>query len=311
ARGYAALAAARAQVLRANVRLTLLDQRLDEARHDVGVARALRQEERERVAAINDRRDAIIRDEVRFLAYVRPRAVDPVRRAAPSWQLEISGAVPPVPACLQQHDEPPDPLRAYVQLFRQSPARWFTAIAPRLRELNTKEKLVELLTAAQRSALDFTAEKRLPFSSAGFAEATQTVLRSSYSLIASFRSAGAALKVPRPEFFSWEALYREAEQHSSLRDIIAGRHGHAALARAAADELELIEQVGTCLHAEFAAVAPAIRLVWVERYSEFDKPSPLRDLTMLPRFGSLPRTARRRFQAFVDWLFGRVNLKEH
>jgi hypothetical protein len=310
ARGRAALAAARQQVRAADVRIGLLDSRLAEARHDVSVARALRQEERERVGAINDRRDTIVRDEVRFLAYVRPRAVEPVRRASPSWRLEQSGTLAPVPACLQQHDEPPDPLRAYVQLFRHSPVRWFTHIGPRLRELNTKEKLVELLSAARRSALDFTAEKRLAFSSPGFAAATQTVLRSSYSLIEGFRIAGAALQVPRPELRSWEDLRRDAEEHASLRDIIAGRHGNAALARAAADELELIEQVATCLHAEFAAVAPATRLVWVERYSEFDKPSPLRDLTALPRFGSLPRTARRRFQAFVDWLFGRVDLKQ-
>ena len=310
ARGEAALAAAREQVRAANVRLGLLDPRLAETRHDVGVARALRQEERDRIAAINHRRDAIIRDEVRFLAYVRPRAIDPVRRALPSWRLEASGTLAPVPACLQKHDEPPDPLRAYVQLFRHSPARWFTNIGPRLRELNTKEKLIELLGAARRSALDFTAERRIAFSSPGFAAATQTVLRSSYSLIERFRTAGAALQVPRATLLSWENLLRDAEQHASLRDIIAGRHGHAALARAAADELELVEQVATCLHAEFAAVAPATRLLWVERYSEFDKPSPLRDLTALPRFGSLPRAARRRFQAFVDWLFGRVNLRE-
>jgi hypothetical protein len=310
ARGQAALVAAREQVRAAEVRLGVVDSRLAEARHDVGVARALRQEERERVAAINDRRDTIIRDEVRFLAYVRPRAVDPIRRTAPSWRLEVSEALAPVPACLQQHDEPPDPLRAYVQLFRHSPARWFTAIGPRLRELNTKEKLVELLSAARRSALDFTAEKRLAFSSPGFAAATQTVLRSSYSLVERFRVAGAALLVPRAELLSWEDLRREAEQHASLRDIIAGRHGHAGLARSAADELELVEQVATCLHAEFAAVAPAIRLIWVQRYSEFDKASPLRDLTALPRFGSLPRAARRRFQAFVDFLFGRVDLKQ-
>jgi hypothetical protein len=310
ARGRAALAAARLQVRAADVRLGLLDSRLAEARHDVGVARALRQEERERVGAINDRRDTIVRDEVRFLAYVRPRAVEPVRRALPSWRLEQSGTLAPVPACLQQHDEPPDPLRAYVQLFRHSPVRWFTAIGPRLRELNTKEKLVELLSAARRSAIDFTAEKRLAFSSPGFAAATLTVLQSSYSLIEGFRAAGAALQVPKPELRSWEDLRRDAEEHASLRDIIAGRHGDAALARAAADELELIEQVATCLHAEFAAVAPAIRLIWVERYSEFDKPSPLRDLTVLPRFGSLPRAARRRFQAFVDWLFGRVDFKQ-
>ncbi|MGH7956277.1 MAG: hypothetical protein ACREH8_04610, partial [Opitutaceae bacterium] len=77
--------------------------------------------------------------------------------------------------------------------------------------------------------------------------------------------------------------------------------------RAAAGELESIASVVACLHAELAAVAPAIRLDWVERYSQFDRPSPLHDLTVLPRFGSLPRTLRRHFQAFVDWLFARID----
>ena len=55
---------------------------------------------------------------------------------------------------------------------------------------------------------------------------------------------------------------------------------------------------------------PALRLAWVERYSQFDRPAPLNDLTALPRYGSLDRAARRRFQAFADWLFKRVDTAE-
>src|SRR5262249_34568382 len=68
--------------------------------------------------------------------------------------------------------------------------------------------------------------------------------------------------------------------------------------------------IPTWLYAEFAAVAASTRLMWVERYSQFDRPAPLRDLTVLPGYGNLDRATRRRFQAFVDWLFQRVSSAE-
>ena len=309
-RGQETIAVVDAEVAAANARLTAIAAPLAEARHDVSVARALRQEERARVAAINAQRDTLIRDEVKFLAYVRPRAVDPVRRNVPGWKLESAGTLAPVPACLRQHDQPPDALRAYVQLFRNAPARWFSDIAPRLRELDTREKLIELLAATQRSALQFSTENRLPFAQNVTSVATQSVLLSGYSIVAASRTVAAGMQLARPDLRSWEDFRREAEQHSSLGDVIDGRHGHPDLARAAANVLGQIEGVATCLHAEFAAVAPAIRLVWVERYSQFDRPAPLNNLTALPRYGSLDRAARRRFQSFVDWIFQRVNTAE-
>jgi len=69
-------------------------------------------------------------------------------------------------------------------------------------------------------------------------------------------------------------------------------------------------QVATCLHAEFAAVAPVVRLAWIERFSQFDRPALLRDLTVLPQYARLDRDTRRRLQEFVDWLFGSVSSSE-
>jgi len=75
----------------------MIEGRLAEARHDVSVARALWSDEVERINAINTRRDTLIRDEVRFLAYVRPRTVDLVRRSAPAWRLESGDALATIP----------------------------------------------------------------------------------------------------------------------------------------------------------------------------------------------------------------------
>jgi len=304
------LAELRRQIGLAEARLAVIAGPLAEARHDVGVARALWQEERERVAAINARRDALIRDEVKFLAYVRPRTFEIFRRNVPGWKLESADTPAPIPACLQRHDQPPDPLRAYVQLFRYALASWFTDIAPRLRELDTPEKLSELLVATQRSALLFSTEQRVAFAANVPSPATKNALISAFSIVEASRTRAANFKLVGDRLRSWKDFHQEVERHSSLGDIISGRHGHPKLARAAADLLQQIEEVATCLHAEFAAVPPAIRLAWVERYSQFDQPAPLDNLTTLPRYGSLDRPARRRFQTFSDWLFARVNKKE-
>lgn len=304
------LAAVRSQIAAAANRLGVLAGKLAEARHDVSVARALRAEEQARIAEINERRDAILRDEVRFLAFVRPRAVDPVRRAAPAWRLESADVPGDVPACLAEHDEPPDELRAYLQLFRHAPARWFTAIGARLKELNTRDKLVELIAATRQSAVQFTAARQLAFIPSAVAAAPLATLQSAFSLIAAGRREAARIQVAMPAVVSWAEHQRTALQHAALGDLMDGRHGNSALARAAADELERMEKIATCLHAEFAAVSPAIRLGWIERYSQFDRPSPLHDLTVLPGYASLTRTTRRRFQSLVDWLFGRVDRTE-
>ncbi len=306
-RGRETLAAIRTSAAVTAARASDLNGSLAEARHDVNVGRALRQEEQGRVAGINTQRDAVLREEVKFLAYVRPRTVDPVRRVAPGWKLESSDALAPVPACLRLHDQPPDALRAYVQLLQQAPVRWFPEIATRLKELDTREKLTELLAATQHSAYLFSAQQRVAFAQQVTQVAPQNTLLSAFARVQPSRIQAASLQLHFAPAISWSDLHRQAQDNSSLGDIITGRHGNPALAKAAAGLLDQIESVGACLHAEFAAVAAATRLLWVERYSQFDQPAPLRDLTVLPGYGSLDRAARRRFQAFVDWLFQRVD----
>ncbi len=305
-RGRLTIAAIAASAATTQARLSVLAAELAEARHDVNVARALRQEEDARIDAINDRRDAVLRDAVKFLAYVRPRAVDPVRRVVAGWKLESGDALAAVPACLRLHGDPPDGLHAYVQLFRQAPVRWFPAIAPRLRELDTPNKLFELLASTKQAATVFSAQQRVAFAQQVTHVETQNTLLSAFSIVEPSRLRAANLQFQVASTVSWTDLHQQAQDHSSLGDIIDGRHGNPALARSAAALLEQIEDVATCLHAEFAAVSAATRLLWVERYSQFDRASPLRDLTILPGYGSLDRAARRRFQAFVDWLFQRV-----
>ena len=96
----------------------------------------------------------------------------------------------------------------------------------------------------------------------------------------------------------------------SLGDLIDGEHGRGEVARRAAVAYDQMAHVTACLHAEFSAVLPAIRLEWAERLSQFDAAPRLRDLSVLPRWPQVEYIDRRKMQAFVDWLFDQLDAKE-
>ena len=290
-------------------RVVVIEGTLAEARHDVSVARALQQEERQRVDDLNARRDALIADEVRFLAYVRPRTVSTVARRSPYWELEAFGVPAPVPACLQRHDEPPPPLSAYIQLFRHAPVRWFPEMEPLVARLDTPDKLIALLDTTRVSALSFAT---LDISSVvrESVEAVHTTVLGAHQAIGVIRRQSAVLQIADKRTRRWQDFHREALEHASVGDLVAGRHGSAEVSKAAAEALDRVSRVATCLHAEFAGIAPVTRLAWIERFSQFDRPRSFRDLTVLPHFGRLDRGTRHRLQEFADWLFGRIKVTE-
>jgi len=139
--------------------------------------------------------------------------------------------------------------------------------------------------------------------------AVQFTVQGAHQMIGDLRQKSALIQVADKRR-RWKDLYRDALDHATIGDLIAGRHGSREVSSDAAAGLAQIGQVATCLHAEFAAVQPAIRLGWIERFSQFDKPGLLRDLTVLPQYGKLDRNARRRLQEFADWLFLRVKRTE-
>ena len=293
----------------AAARVLSIEGRLVEARHDVSVARALRQEEQQQVAEVNERRDGLIRDEVKFLAFVRPRTVDLVRRRSSYWRLEPFGVPAPLPACLQRHDEPPPPLNAYIQLFRHAPARWFTALEPLLARLDTPDKLIALLDTSRVSAVSFNTLTAIS-AVRGSSDAVQFTVLGAQKMVSTLRQKTTIIDIGDKRDRRWQHFQRDAHEHAAVGDLIDGRHGSRDVSVAAASELEQMGQVATCLHAEFAAVPPAVRLAWIERFSQFDRPGLLRDLTVLPQYAKLDRQTRRRLQEFADWLFGRVSSSE-
>ena len=114
----------------AQSRLGVVARELAEARQDVATARALLAEAEERARELNARRDAVVAEHVKFLAYARVRVGS---RAAAVPVRELDSALEPdaVPACLAGHGEPPDDVRAMLALLRRAPLQWFPGRVPR------------------------------------------------------------------------------------------------------------------------------------------------------------------------------------
>jgi hypothetical protein len=307
-----ALATLRSDTAAAEQALAAWTDRLAEARHDVAVTRALIAEENERLAAINMRRASVLRDEVRFLAYIRPREVHNLA-PTPLRTLDPGLLEAPVPACLGEHADVPDELTQLLTLVRESPVTWFVSAPKLVDRLDRTDLLVRTLQSAQLRSQVFTLKSAVatqvvaatPLRAAiGFVQARQQ------QAIAATRTLATTLNVAQLASLSWQGVRTQVAPVISLGDLIDGEHGRGQIARDAADLFEQISRIVACLHAEFSAVLPAIRLDWAERLSQFDQAPSLRDLSVLPRWPEIPYVDRRQLQAYADWLFDQLDARE-
>lgn len=283
---------------------------LAEARHDVGVARALLAEETERVDAVNARRRRVLDEELKFVAYVRPREADNLL-ATPTHAVDPGLVEAPVPACLRRHEDVPDELDDMLRVVREAPADWFVGAPPLLRRFDRGDQLVRLMETSRARTLSLAAMPALAVrasttSSAPVARAISQVTVRQAELLAPRVAAARAIEPARLAGLGWQTLQTQARQQVSFADLADGGHGRADLARAAADELDRIRRVAACLHAAFSDTPAALRLLWAETMSAFDDTPNLRNLASLPRFGELPSTQRREMQAHVDYLHAQV-----
>lgn len=291
----------------ATLRLAAVEERLAEARHDVGVTRALIAEELARIQAINDRRAAVLDKEVRFLAFVRPRSIDAVL-AAPLRVVDPALTEAPVPACLRSHPELPDELAEMLKVVREAPAAWFPAVPAILDRLDRSELLMRTLRSARSRSALLAARESLATPTAGrIGNALTQVLARQAPLLAARLEAVARLDPERLAGSTWKGLRDQLRDVVSLGDLIDGEHGRGEVARLAAQEFDRIAGVCTCLHAEFSAVLPSIRLDWAELMSQFDAAPNLRELANLPRFAEIGSVDRRQMQAYADWIFAQVD----
>jgi hypothetical protein len=310
----AALAALGGTALRVEQRLNIVDQELAEARHDVGVARALLAEETARIQAINERRERVLREQVPFYVFVRPRQTAALTDV-PVRSLDPGPVESPVPACLAGHEDVPQELRAMVALFRHAPVKWFPRFPGLLEKLNRADVLQRTLVDAKTNMqVRAVAETEEVVSLAVSSGAAGRLAQSIRGVYAAQRAVVAERRLDLARFdagtlasASWTQMLSHARELLSLGDVLEGRHGQDELTRQASRELADMANVAGCLYAQFGDVRPVLRLEWAERLSQFDAPANLRNLSSLPRWAEVEPLARRSMQTLVDWLYGRVD----
>ncbi|MGE3511746.1 MAG: hypothetical protein AB7N65_23005, partial [Vicinamibacterales bacterium] len=309
-----ALVVLRDGLTRGAARLASTGDALAEARHDVSVAKALLAEESERIAAINERRAAILAQEVRFLAFVRPRETDNLAEV-PRRQVDPGLIDAPAPACLAAHPDIPDELVDMLRVVRESPAQWFVDVPLLIDRLDRPDLLVRVLQSAQIRTQLATAVARPAVTTPVLQTnrllgAMSSITGRQQAVVSQARAIATTLDLGRIQGLTWQGVREQATQVVSLGDLIDGEHGRHEVSRRAAQTFEDMGRVAACVHAAFSGVLPSVRLDWAETLSQFDESPSLRRLSALARWGEVPYVERYRMQAFVDWLFARVNARE-
>ncbi|HEX4947614.1 MAG TPA: hypothetical protein VFZ34_13170 [Blastocatellia bacterium] len=302
---------------RINQRLAVIAAELAEVRHDLAVAAALLEEERARVAAINQYRQDIVNNYVDFIAYHRPRTAD-LLLTAPTRALEPGLSEAPVLACLDRHLTPPDDLRTMIDLLREVPLQWTPRFRPLFAELNQFDVLRKAVQSAQlRAQVQLQTANAITtqqVSAGSYQQSLAKVVTAQQTVSQQKRQQVANLSTALLPQTNWQAMHTLALQHLSIGDLIDGNHGHSKVSHLAAQVLDEIANVAACLHEAFSQVLPEIRLDWAERISQFDAPVNLRNLSSLPRWGEkrngedlIPFVERRAMQMHVDWLYQQID----
>lgn len=283
---------------------------LGEARHDVAVTRALISEEQARLDGINARRAAILDREVRFLAYVRPRAADNLSPAA-MRPLDPGLLEAPAPSCLSARGDVPDELTAMLAVVREAPSDWFRLQTGLLNGLDRVDLLLRAVQTAQiRTQIARARPLPMLASTTGIAAAIGAVQVRQKERMSLVRDQSLQLDIARLGTLTWQGVRAEAARIVSLGDLIDGDHGNGRVARNAASFFERFGRITGCLHSGFSGVLPSIRLDWAETLSQFDDTVNLRNLSSLPRWPEIEYADRRRLQGLVDWMFDQLDPRE-
>lgn len=195
-----------------------------------------------------------------------------------------------------------------MRVVREAPANWFVAAPQILRQLDRAEPLLRLMQVARARAGAGLANP-IVAASAGigrFSQAVAGVAPRQVQALAPRIAAVQALDLIALSHNTWQNQQLQALQVVSFADLADGGHGRADVARNAATELENIRAIAVCLHAEFSAVLPALRLQWAQTLSEYDAAPNLRNLASLARWSEIGFEDRQQMQGYVDWLFGQV-----
>jgi hypothetical protein len=312
-RDLAQAALSRLQTLqqRAASEIDRLNNNLAEIRHDLGVARSLLAEERQRITALIAHRKGVLA-QVPYVVFRRPRLADHLDDL-PVRSVETGLYVSPVPACRGDAHAIPAELQSMVDALRNLPARHFNRLSELLLSIDNRDELSSLL----RTAFDHAIVRSTSLAqSAAAVDRTQSgVAGAVQSLHYSFLSIGlqhaSTVLQQAPQSASlatlaWSELSTQALTHVAVSDLFL-----SSRTLGASGELDDIARVSACLHRSLGQVPPAVRLTWALQLSSFDVAPSLRQLSVLPQFGDhslgLDYSDWRGMQDMVDWLFSRID----
>ena len=252
--------------------LAAAERDLAEARHDWRVADALKAEEEARVEALRQRRLAVIRDHVRFVAYARPRfsSLDDFRtmQSRPLANVEAD----PLVEALAEDADPPDELEELIGVLRTVPVGWIRPAAALVQQLDRPERLDQVYAGYNlraQSKLLIGREAREPEPATGSRGTASRVVMAYRQITQQFHVARLAIDVAAAAAASWRERQRRAQLELSLNDLIESG-AKTQVGRRAHEIIENIERVSTALLQHIQRVNGAVRLAWVQRVSEFD-----------------------------------------
>ncbi|WP_172330723.1 hypothetical protein [Mangrovicoccus sp. HB161399] len=291
---------------------------LEEARHDLHLAEALRDEEEARVLALNARRQDVLEKNVTILGFLRPRSAD---RFATAPSTPLYGEFrDPLPQCFRNNEPPPADLEAMLANLRELPLGTLAELRPLIDRLNAAERLKAVFDFARRRAGLMRGRQAVqPVQSHATGtgarlvrktlDARQAALQQSYK-------ARAALDLAQLAPLSWTQLRRRAWEDLSFADLLESGEGGSGLAREAWQGFERIEDVSVCLYQQFRQVPADLRLTWAEAFSVHDAPADLTRYQRLPGWGRLrPQDAIthedwRALERMAGWILSQFDLAQ-
>lgn len=290
-------------------RLAEITVPLAEARHDLSVARALLEEDERRVAAINQQRDTILNKRVPYYVFRRPRFAfshldAPVR-------ILFEKDEPGLPFCDISDEQTPSEISGLIKLIKQAPLKWLKSSDKLLDKFNRPQNLYQMADfsftwlASSSDTLDKLLQKNT--SSNKTTVLMMAALEANIGMLKSHGNRFTKAEVNAIQQSDWKNARSKFKEYGRYGDIVDAPHGKTAGSQLAAAELENMRRVLACIYHQFSAVLPAIRVKWIDKFSEFDESVPMSNLYNLPYWDQVDYEHRRDTQELVTWLYKQFN----
>lgn len=290
--------------------LKQVENELAQARANFILVTGLVNDEKARIAAVNQRRNSVLSN-VPFIVLMRRRTLE-TEANVPSRQLVPANVESPVPAALQSTAIVPPELRELAGLLREAPLAWIPAIQPLLSRLEHPRYFLDIIQHMQVRAYT---RVQLPvmISSATshpgpYGQPIADIFHSQQTAMISIMQQRAGYNPALLLQMSWAAQMAEIYRVAAINDALAAESIHLEISREIAALIENISKIATALYIRVSATLPADRLQWAEYLRGPGRHVSMRYMTVLPGWQTQDYIQRQQMQMLVDWLFGQIDM---